>query len=242
MEVFPPKTAETVVSAETLRQRKYRAKKKKDEQQKKLNASRVAACRAKMRIHQRESHNKKFLQAMRHKRANLSNAEKELIKNRESATTLKRRKLTCHDNKHTSNRDTDCQPDDDTIDECKMEALKILHRTILADKNGWHKYPVCVICDCFIIGTEEVKTINRKQLVVHEDRLSVKKYEDFYYHQPLPKDLRKYYLLPGFPKMILSPRATKKKKDTLAVKHVTVQWHPGLKTRRFQNFLVQMGF
>ncbi len=242
MKDFLPKTAEKVVSPEALRQRIYRAKKKKDQQQKKSISTRKAAYRARMSVDQRESHNNKNRQAKRHKRASLSHAEREVINNGVLASRAKRRKLTGYSEKYTSTRDSDCHPDDKTIDECKLEALKILHRTILADKEGWHKYPVCVICDCFIIGIEEVKSLNRKQLLVHEDRLSVKKYEDFNYQHPIPKDLRKYYHLPGFPKMLLSPRATKEKKDTLAVKHVTVQWHPGLKTRQFQNILVQMGF
>ena len=67
MEVFPPKTAKKVVSAEAVKKRIYRAKKKKDEQQKKSTSTRVAACRAKMSVDQRESHKNNMRQAKRHK-------------------------------------------------------------------------------------------------------------------------------------------------------------------------------
>jgi hypothetical protein len=242
MEVFAPKKAKKVVSAESVKKRIYRAKKKKDQQQKKSASTRKAAYRATMSVNQKESYNNKILQAMRHKRANLSNAEKEVLKIRRSASRIKRRKLTCYSENHTSNRRTDCQPDDDTIDECKMEALKILHRTILADKEGWHKYPVCVICDCFIIGTEEVKFLNRNQLVVHEDRLSVNKYEEFYHQQPLPKDLRKYYHLPGFPKMLLSPRATKKNEGYTCCETCHSAMAPRFKDKAVPKFSCANGF
>ena len=103
MKDFLPKTAEKVVSPEALRQRIYRAKKKKDQQQKKSTSTRVATCRAKMSVNQKESYNNKNLQAMRHKRANLSNAEKEVLKIRRSASRIKRRKLTCYSENHTTN-------------------------------------------------------------------------------------------------------------------------------------------
>ena len=140
MGVVPPKTRRKVISADTLRKRIYRAKLRKDQRQNNLNSGRVAACRARMSTVQRESHNNEKRQFMRRRRATLSHAEKDVIKNLESAGRKKRRKHTCFSEKHNTSSDPDFQPDDDTIDECKMEALRILHRTIIADKEGWHRH------------------------------------------------------------------------------------------------------
>ena len=70
-----------------------------------------------------------------------------------------------------------------------------------------HRYPICVVCDCFIIGTEKIMNLNRKQLLEHENRLSVQKYKEFNGGNELPKELCEYYHLSGFPRMLLSPRA-----------------------------------
>ena len=207
-----PTSPKKAVSANAAWQQKYRENKKKAQLQKTKDAARMAAYLAKMSPDQRESYNNKKRQDMRQRRANLSRAAKDVIRNHESASRAKRRKGIDYNNKGTPKSNSGIQPDDDTIRDRKMEALKILHRTMIADKEGWHKYPVCVICDCFIIGTEEVKILSRQQLLVHEDRLSVKKYEDFYHQKQLPRNLREYYHLSGFPRMLLSPRATKTKK------------------------------
>ena len=100
---------------------------------------------------------------------------------------------------------------DETIAKSKAEALKYLHRTQVGHTN-WHQAHVCVICDCFIIGTETVKRLKGKQLKVHEERLGVQSYKEFYNLRDLPEDLRNYYKLKGFPSMLLSPRSNKTNK------------------------------
>ncbi|KAL7524887.1 hypothetical protein ACHAXR_002212, partial [Thalassiosira sp. AJA248-18] len=100
---------------------------------------------------------------------------------------------------------------DETVAKAKAEALKYLHRTQVGDTNR-HQAHVCVVCDCYIIGTETVKRLNQKQLKVHEERLGVEKYKKFYNLRDVPDDLRNYYKLKGFPSMLLSPRSNKTNK------------------------------
>ena len=112
-----------------------------------------------------------------------------------------------------TDRQTDDDGDDDDIlsdahiQRARAEALKYLHRTQVEDTcAGVHQAHVCVVCDCLILGTEELKRLQAHKLRAHNYRLSVKKYEEFY-GEKLHDDLVKYYHLSGYPGMLLSPRA-----------------------------------
>ena len=101
----------------------------------------------------------------------------------------------------------------DTIEKAKKEALKYLHRNCVVHDDDGSSPPayaahVCVICDCFIIGTEELKKLTKEQIKVHRRRLSVKSYEE-YYQTKLPDCLVKQYEVRGLKGLLLSPRAQK---------------------------------
>ena len=51
-----------------------------------------------------------------------------------------------------------------------------------------------------------MKRLNKKGLRHHNKRLGVKTYMDFYKLKVLPKELRNYYKLKGYPDMLLSSR------------------------------------
>lgn len=99
----------------------------------------------------------------------------------------------------------------ETIDKAKAKALKILHQTHIQTTN-LHQANVCVVCDCFIIGTEPVKRLSLVQLKHHKIRLGVTNYEKFYKHKTLSSELRGFYKVKGLPDMLLSPRANKNEK------------------------------
>ena len=150
-------TVKKIVSIETFKKRAYWLKRKNEKLKKRSESTQLPSIRMKMSSDQRESDKNKESDSRCQRRAHLSCAEREHIKQHESATRAKRWKVTGYNKENASGSNPDIQPDDNTIHKCKMEALKILHPTMLADKAGWHKYPVCVICDCFIIGTAKVK-------------------------------------------------------------------------------------
>ena len=95
---------------------------------------------------------------------------------------------------------------DETILKATAEALKYLHRTHIKGTN-LHQAHVCVVCDCYIIGTEPVRRLNKKRLKFHNERLGVENYKNFYKLKDIPKDLRNFYKVKDYPDMLLSPRA-----------------------------------
>ena len=66
------------------------------------------------------------------------------------------------------------------IDDVVRQAKKRLHRTKHPDNSSKHKIYVCVVCDYFIIGTEPLRTMSRKQLKAHKKRLGVHEYEQYH--------------------------------------------------------------
>ena len=66
---------------------------------------------------------------------------------------------------------------------------------------------ICVVCDCYGIGTKPGKRLHNKWLRPHNKRLGVKTCKDFYKQKDLPKQLRNYYKLKGYSDMLLSPSA-----------------------------------
>ena len=88
------------------------------------------------------------------------------------------------------------------------KALKYMRRTVIEGQPHSHQIPVCVICDRFIIGVEEICSIKRETIEEHHVRLGVKQYET-HYARKLPEELILQYTLPGLEGILLSPRARK---------------------------------
>ena len=97
-----------------------------------------------------------------------------------------------------------------SIKKSKKTALKYLHRTV-DPETGMHQSHVCVVYGCFILGTQKLKRLNKNQLKVHVNRLSVDQYMSFHKIKEIPSSLRDHYKVSGFPKMLLSPRSNLEK-------------------------------
>ena len=65
---------------------------------------------------------------------------------------------------------------------------------------------MCIICDRFIIGTEAIHKLTKEQILLHERRLSVASYEE-YYETKLKSELTKQYEVNDLKGMLLSPRS-----------------------------------
>jgi hypothetical protein len=70
--------------------------------------------------------------------------------------------------------------------------------------NQRHRAIGCVVCDEFIIGTEEQCSITRDQLLEHKDRLGVESYEEC--HGVMDNELQKQYEIKGLEGILLSRR------------------------------------
>ena len=89
------------------------------------------------------------------------------------------------------------------IDDAVRKAKNKLDRTKNADDPTKHRAHVCIVCDCFIMATEPLRTMNLAQLKSHKHRLGVKEYEQ--YHQVrLSPLLIKQYHVPSLTYMLLS--------------------------------------
>ena len=95
---------------------------------------------------------------------------------------------------------------DINIDRATQDALKYLLRT--KNEDGTHRMPVCVVCDHFIYGIEEVKSLSKNLLLKNKDRLSCKEFESIFRRQLSPSLVRQYQVedeeLHG---LLLSPRS-----------------------------------
>ena len=182
-------------------------KNERREEQKKRDASR----RANESPEQRELRKLKNREAMRKKRASLRSKEKVNPNN-------KRAKQQQVNDECDVNDTLEELLSDEDINKAKMEALKYLHRTQIEDTD-LHKAHVCVICDMFILGVEDVKWLSSEKIEQHRNRLSVSKYKEFYNIQDNNntedqlQDLWDYYHLPGHKGMLLSKRARKNSKQ-----------------------------
>ena len=104
---------------------------------------------------------------------------------------------------------------DESIAKAKKEALEYLHRTQVGSTDK-HIAHVCVICDCFIIGTEPLKYITDNRIEEHRKRFSVQTYKDYHNMDTDVEgeldpyySLWKYYEIPEHKGMLLSPRASR---------------------------------
>jgi hypothetical protein len=133
--------------------------------------------------------------------------------------SLSRKRSHQSDGERSSSQTTDSSDvllDDESIRKASNDALEQLHKTIMYGGTGQHLANVCVICDCFIIGTEVVKSITDYQLQQHKERFSVRKYKEYHHMSPDVEgeldpyySLWKYYEVPQHEGMLLSPRAKK---------------------------------
>ena len=106
-----------------------------------------------------------------------------------------------------------------------------------------HQSHVCVVCDCFILGTEKLKRLNKLQLRAHEKRLSVDQYMSFHNLKGIPSSLRDHYKVSGFPKMLLSPRSNfKKGKGYSCCESCFTAMKPSLKEKKPPKFSIANGF
>ena len=95
---------------------------------------------------------------------------------------------------------------DNVINQSMKESVKYLHRTKDPDDPLKHRAIVCIICDRFIIGTEAIHKLTKEQILLHERRLSVASYEE-YYETKLKSDVTKQYEVNDLKGMLLSPRS-----------------------------------
>jgi hypothetical protein len=106
----------------------------------------------------------------------------------------------------SQNDSRDCNRDDMTnvIDCATKEAKQFLHRTQDPANTHKHRATVCIICDCFIIGTETIHKLTKEDIGAHSERLGVKSYEE-YYQTALKSEVKKQYQVQGLQDMLLSP-------------------------------------
>ncbi len=88
------------------------------------------------------------------------------------------------------------------------EAKQFLHRTQGPANPHNHRATVCIICDCFITGTETIHKLTKEDICAHSERLGVKSYEE-YYQTTLKAEVKKQYQVQGLQDMLLSPRSRK---------------------------------
>jgi hypothetical protein len=66
------------------------------------------------------------------------------------------------------------------IDRATKEAKQFLHRTQDPRNPHKHRATLCIICDCFIIGTETIHKLTKDDIGPHSERLGVRSYEEYY--------------------------------------------------------------
>ena len=97
---------------------------------------------------------------------------------------------------------------DEAIEHAEKKAKQALHRTQDENDGSMHKTHVCVICDCFILGTDFLRHLRGNDIKIHKHRIGVESYEK-YYKTNLDKELVKQYHVPNLPGLLLSPRSRK---------------------------------
>ena len=94
------------------------------------------------------------------------------------------------------------------IDRSMKEAKHYLHRTRDPENPHRHREAVCIICDCFIIGTETIHKLTKKDIGAHSERLRVKSYKE-YYQTTLKSEVKRQYQVQGLTDVLLSPQSRK---------------------------------
>jgi hypothetical protein len=135
--------------------------------------------------------------AMKNQRQAETEEQAALVRERDKFA--KKRKLQYR----SENQDGDME---NVINQSMKESLKYLHRTKDPENPLKHRAIVCIICDRFIIGTEAIHKLTKQQILLHERRLSVASYEE-YYETKLKTEVTKQYEVNGLKGMLLSPRS-----------------------------------
>ena len=146
---------------------------------------------------------------LRKKRRRAEESAEATAARRTNDKQLKKSKRTCQ---HRTTGDN-VYNDNETkmsIERLMKEAKHVLHRTKDPNNPFRHRAIVCIICDCFIIGTEKIYKLTPSQIIQHSHRLSVQTYELNYGHELKP-ELRKQYQVnyDGLNDLLLSPRSRK---------------------------------
>jgi hypothetical protein len=82
------------------------------------------------------------------------------------------------------------------------ESVNFLHQTKDPENPVKHKAIVCIICNRCIIGTEAIHKLTKEQILLHEKRLGVESYEE-YYETKLKSEVTKQYEVDGLKGMLL---------------------------------------
>ncbi len=85
---------------------------------------------------------------------------------------------------------------ENVINQSIKESVKYLHRTKDPENHLKHRAIVCIICNRCIIGTEAIHKLMKEQILLHERRLSVASYEE-YYETKLKSEVTKQYEVDG---------------------------------------------
>ena len=174
--------------------------------------------RAKLTLKQRQEHNKKSKERMRGVR--------------DGSTKRKRQAEIATD-------DDDLSP---FIKEAVRQAKKRLHRTKHPNDSTQHRSYVCIACDCFLLGTEALRTLTREQLKAHKHKLGVHEYEQFH-GVKLNKDQISQYHVPTFPNMLLSRRSRKIGRGWVSCGHCASSLRPDTRYKRNPpKFAIANGF
>jgi hypothetical protein len=112
--------------------------------------------------------------------------------------------------KHQSKTEENNDDMTNVINWSMQEAKKFLHRTQDPAHPHKHRAFVCIICDCFIIGTETIHKLKKEEISMHSKRLSVESYKNYYDTTLKPKVRKQYQInVDGLKGMLLSPWSRK---------------------------------
>ena len=97
-------------------------------------------------------------------------------------------------------------------------AIQVTNTDLTGKTNREHRSHVCLVCDCFLMGAypNGVPSMSVEEVRQHRERLSVRKYEE-YYNITLKESLKQEYTVPGFEGMLLSRRSRKVARGRYAV-------------------------
>ncbi len=86
---------------------------------------------------------------------------------------------------------------------------KLVISTVVNEGKNRHLAHICGVCDCLIIGMEEVKFITKEKLMNNTSNLCVSSYEQHFDGVPLHTELVKQYQVEDddLKHLLLSPRA-----------------------------------
>ena len=97
------------------------------------------------------------------------------------------------------------------VKESYNQSNRIFNKDTKQMDDNLRRGNICIVCDCHIIGTEEIKWVSKQELEESGDRLSVASYQE-YYSTYLNRDLVEQYQVvdPDLHGLLLSPRAYKR--------------------------------